>query len=83
MEDNLTQIKIDIEHIRMLVDQNTVDLSEHIEGVVQNRGRIEIIEKCLAEIQGIGKFIRFSAMLASLLFGSVYFILKIYPIIIK
>ena len=44
IQSDLTTLKIDNAKQTLNVARNTKDLSEHIEGVVQNRKRIELLE---------------------------------------
>lgn len=44
------------------IDHNTKDLKDHIEGVVQNRGRIEVLEKDKVRKKAI---VKFSCVIAS------------------
>ena len=53
--DSQTDLKVDIAKIKKDVSVNTSDLTEHKEGVIQNRKRIANLERPAIMIDGIKK----------------------------
>lgn len=57
VQEDLNEIKLDHVIQNNNIERNTKDLADHIEGVKQNRGRVECLEKDNVRIKMIWKVI--------------------------
>ena len=82
VQDDITQLKVENAKQTACIKQNTIDLTEHKEGVIQNRGRIRQCEKCISVInQPISAkklFIRVVAVFSGInvMLGASYTVIK-------
>jgi len=65
--DNQTDMRVDIQKIKSDVAINTLDLTEHKEGVVQNRKRIVALEKPAIVLNGIKNIAVYIATIAGMI----------------
>lgn len=79
MEDKLQQILIDLAVIKANMHENTKDLAEHKEGVIQNRKRIDALEKVSHEVSGIKKFM----VVLMTAFGVIFYLEKFLALFVK
>ena len=79
MQETLTKIQVSLARIEENGERNTQDLTEHKEGVQQCQVRLDSLEDSRHQLVGIGKFMKWTSLLAGLIWmGS-----KFLPYIIK
>lgn len=74
--DHIIDIKTEQARQGEKIDQNTDDLKDHIEGVRQNRLRVEILEQDKEKRKGIIKFVGFAVSVLAALTASVTALVK-------
>jgi hypothetical protein len=65
----LNEIQIRLAKIELNIEKNTVDLEEHIQGVMQNRARIEALEEPNKFIRTFIKILLGVGTLATAIYG--------------
>ena len=61
------EVKVDVQKIKSDVEINTKDLTDHKEGVIQNRKRIEVLEKPSIVVAGIKNIVLYALSIVALL----------------